>query len=99
MKVDFPGNDREKILADIQAAMGGRQLAEMVDFDLGNNGLLVTISKMGKSTLQFAESPNGDGLTYSLAKEKIAFTHKPFKDEVTEKILNVIEKAGGKVSR
>jgi hypothetical protein len=99
MKVEFSGNDRDKILGDIKAAMGGRQLAEMVNFELGSKGLIVTISKMGTSTLQFDESPSGDGLTYNLSKEKIAFTHKPFKDEVTAKILNVIEKAGGKVSR
>ena len=58
-----------------------------------------TISKLGTSILSFAEKATAGGLEYTLASEKIAFAHKAFKGEVTEKILKIVEKAGGKVMR
>jgi hypothetical protein len=97
MKVLFQETDRSKVLADIKSALGDRKLSEMVSFAMTTGNLEVTISKFGTSTLQFSEKPVANGLEYSLANEKIAFAHKAFKDEVTQKILRVIEKAGGKV--
>ena len=98
MKIDFKEKDRNKILASIQDAMGGRKLAELVKFNLKTDALEVVISKLGTSTLTFAESSAATGLSYKLTNEKIAFTHKAFKDEVTQKIMAVIEQAGGKIS-
>jgi hypothetical protein len=98
MKIDFNEKDRKKILASIQEAMGGRKLAELVKFNLKPDALEVVISKLGTSTLTFSESAATSGLTYKLTSEKIAFTHKAFKDEVTQKIMAVIEQAGGKIS-
>jgi hypothetical protein len=98
MKVAFAHKDRNKILSSIKAQMDGRKLGEMVDFALAGGLLTVTISKLGTSTLEFTETETPGGLDYTLAKEKIAFTHKAFKDEVTQKIVKVIESAGGKVS-
>lgn len=97
MKVTFAEKNRDKILESIKAAMAGRKLAEMVDIALTKGKLEVTISKLGTSTLLFQEKENDKGLEYNLTSEKIAFTHRAFKDEVTDKIVKVIEKAGGKV--
>lgn len=97
MKVSFTGKDRDKILQQIKDAMGDRSLSQMVSFKMGQGLLEVVISKLGTSTLQFKESETPAGLDFILANEKIAFTHKAFKDEVTAKIMRVIEKAGGKV--
>ena len=98
MEVDFELSDRDQILANIKKAMGGRQLSKMVDFDMQSGEMVVTISKLGKSKLVFSEKTNDKGLTYTLSKEKIAFAHKAFKDDVTDKIIGVIEQAGGTVS-
>ena len=98
MKIEFNEKDRNKILASIQDAMGGRKLAELVKFNQKTDALEVVISKLGTSTLTFAESSTTNGLTYKLSNEKIAFTHKAFKDEVTQKVMAVIQQAGGKVS-
>jgi hypothetical protein len=98
MKVTFEQKDRTKILESIQQAMSGRKLGDIVKFGLAAGKLEVVISKMGTSTLQFKESTTPTGLAYALESEKIAFTHKAFKDEVTKKIVQVIEQAGGKVS-
>lgn len=78
--------------------MGERKLADMVNFALKTGQLEVTISKLGTSVLQFSEKDTDKGLEYTLANEKIALTHRAFKDEVTQKIARVIEKAGGKVN-
>jgi hypothetical protein len=98
MKVFFTESDRSKILASIKAAMGDRKLAEIVNFSLTPGNLEVTISKLGTSTLTFKEKQVNNGFEYALANEKIAFTHKAFKDEVTDKIVKVIQAAGGQVS-
>ena len=97
MRVHFPETDRNKVLANIKTALGDRKLAEMVNFAMAPGKLEVTISKLGTSVLSFAEKSVEKGLEYTLASEKIAFAHKAFKDEVTQKIIRVIEKAGGKV--
>ena len=98
MKVLFELKDRSQILAKIQEAMGGRKLGDMVNFALSAGALTVTISKMGTSTLTFKEQDTPEGLVYKLDSEKIAFTHKAFKGEVTDKIVKVIERAGGRVT-
>lgn len=98
MKVLFTEKDRNKILARIKEAMGSRKLAEMVEFGLKPGELEITISKMGTSILRFQEKAIDQGLQYELATEKIAFTHRAFKDEVKDKILKVVEAAGGKLA-
>lgn len=97
MKVYFEGKDRHKILDNIKVAMGDRRLAEMVQFSLEDGNLNVTISRLGTSVIHFSEQETGTGLEYALKSEKIALTHRGFKDEVREKILRCLEKAGGKV--
>lgn len=97
MKISFSEKNRDKILASIKAAMTGRKLAEMVNISLTKGKLEVVISKLGTSTLTFSEQEHEGGFDYALASEKIAFTHKAFKDEVTAKIFKIIEQAGGKV--
>jgi hypothetical protein len=98
MKVLFNETDRTKILAGIKEAMGDRKLAEIVRFEMNSGTLEVIISKLGTSTLTFKEKIADQGIEYALTNEKIAFTHKAFKDEVTNKILSVIKDAGGKVT-
>ncbi len=98
MRIKFAETDRQKVLAAIQTTMGDRKLGDMVSFKLVAGGLDVVISKMGTSTISFKEKMMDDGIEYTLANEKIAFTHKPFKDEVTQKIAKVIQSSGGKVT-
>lgn len=97
MKFRFPKQDGKQIIKLIEEALGGRSLADMVKFEAGPADLIVTISKLGTSTLTFKRADAGPTeVEYTLASEKIAFAHKAFKDEVTQKLLKVIEKAGGK---
>lgn len=96
MKFVFDEKDPAKVLAAIKSTMGDRKLGEMVSFNMTGGNLDVVISKMGTSTISFKQSSSPKGLEFDLASEKIAFTHKPFKDDVTQKIVKVIEASGGK---
>jgi hypothetical protein len=98
MQIQFPDHDPQVILSKLEEAMGGRQLAKMVHFDMNGSELVVTISKLGTSTLHFACDKTPKGCHFALSKEKIALAHRPLKGEVTEKIMKVIEKAGGQIS-
>ena len=97
MKFRFPKQDGKEIVKAIEAALGGRSLADLVKFDSNATNLIVTISKLGTSTLTFSRAETGNEVEYSLKEEKIAFTHRAFKDDVTQKLMSVIAKAGGKL--
>ena len=77
--------------------MDGRSLGDLVTIDEAKGGLLVKISKLGTSSLQFDRSENGEFAIFTLSEEKIAFAHRAFKDEVKSKLVHVIEKSGGKI--
>ena len=98
MNIQFPDKDPKTIISKLQDVMGDRQLSKMVQFEMVGNEMVVTISKLGTSTLHFKCTPGEKGCHFSLTKEKVALTHKPLKGEVTSKIVKVIEKAGGTVS-
>ncbi|WP_141735360.1 hypothetical protein [Oligoflexus tunisiensis] len=98
MQIQFSENDPQAVIQKLQDAMGGRQLAKMVNFDMSGNEMIVTISKLGTSTLHFKCDQTPQGCHFALTKEKIALAHRPLKGEVTEKIVKVIQRAGGQVS-
>jgi hypothetical protein len=98
MKIKFPQQDNQEIVSNICNALGGRELGKIVDFKVVGNDLNVTISKMGTSELLFSGTKTASGWEYQLSKEKIAFTHRPFKDDVIAKIRSVIISCGGTVS-
>jgi hypothetical protein len=97
MKVQFTKKSTGEIVSSIRKTMEGRSLGDLVSIDESGQGLMVKISKLGTSTLEFERKDEGDIAIFTLTTEKIAFAHKAFKNEVTEKLVHVIEKSGGKV--
>lgn len=97
MKVQFAKQSTQTIITGLRQAMDGRALGDMVSIDEERGGLLVKISKLGTSSLQFDRSENGEFAVFTLSEEKIAFAHRAFKDEVKSKLVHIIEKSGGKV--
>ena len=98
MQIQFPDTDPQVIVEKLENAMTGRQLSKMVSFNMAGGEMVVTISKLGTSSLYFTCDKSATGCHFALIKEKIALAHRPLKSEVTEKIVKVIEKAGGLVS-
>ncbi len=95
MEVSFPEKNLGAIVDKIKTALGGRELGKMVSFDHSGSEMVVTISKFGTSTLHFDCKETSNGCHLTLGKEKIALAHKPLKGEVTDKIIKVIQQAGG----
>ncbi|MBC7658490.1 MAG: hypothetical protein H7249_02150 [Chitinophagaceae bacterium] len=98
MEVKFPEKDLGVIIGKIKDALGGRELGKMVSFDQAGNEMIVTISKFGTSTLTFSTKQTATGSELTLDKEKIALAHRALKGEVTDKIVKVIQQAGGTVT-
>ncbi len=94
MKISFPKQESKKIISAIKKAMGDRALSEMVDLSIEKSQMIITISKLGTSTLTFAKEVNDDRVFFVMTGEKIAFTHRAFKGEVTDALMKIIKKAG-----
>ncbi|SMF21607.1 hypothetical protein [Pseudobacteriovorax antillogorgiicola] len=99
MKITFPESETKTVVDNLKDAMGERALSKIVSFEINGDDLTVTLSKLGKSTLHFSRQSASEGSTFTLTKEKIALAHKALKGEVTQKIIKVIEKAGGSVDK
>lgn len=97
MKISFPKQESKKIISAIKKAMGDRALSEMVDLSIEKSQMIITISKLGTSTLTFAKEVNDDRVLFVMTSEKIAFTHRAFKGEVTDALMKIVKKAGGTV--
>lgn len=97
MKVFFGLDNAESVVTAINGALSGRRLGELVKLTASGNDLVLTISKLGTSTLTFSGKPKDKGMEFNLSSEKIAFTHKPMKEDFKEKISKAIAQAGGKI--
>lgn len=98
VNISYKDGSPEEILAAIKEKLGGRKLGKMVSFELVGTDLEVTIKKMGTSHLGFKNYGNGSGVEWRLEKEKIALSHRAFKNEVLEKLTHVIEQTGGEIA-
>ncbi len=98
MKLSFPAKSLDEIVNQINDMLTGRELGKIAKVSREGDDLLVTLSKFGTSTLIFSFENKDNQLCGELTSEKIAFTHRAFRDEVKEHLVKVIEKCGGKVS-
>lgn len=98
MKVQFPKKIKNgELVTNLQASMAGRALGDLVSISEHSEGIVIKISKLGTSTLQFDREDEGAFAVFTLTSEKIAFAHKAFKDDVKAKLVTVIEKSGGTI--
>ena len=97
MKIQFPKQLNSELVTNLKDAMAGRSLGDLVTIEEHSEGILIKITKLGTSTLQFERNDTAKFAMFTLTSEKIAFAHKAFKDEVKSKLIQVIEKSGGTV--
>lgn len=97
MKIQFPKQSNAEVIASLQKILTGRSLGDLVSIEDLGNSMMMKISKLGTSSLTFSRSESDKDVTYILTEEKIAFAHRAFKDDVKEKLIHVVEKAGGKM--
>lgn len=97
MKIGFDKHSPAEAVAALENNLSGRKLGSMVSFELDTNELVVVISKLGKSKLNFSVNKAGQNTEFNLASEKIALSHRALKDSVIEKLEKVIVESGGKI--
>lgn len=97
MKFFYKEPDTKAVADRILKELGARELGKILTLDMKKDLLSVTISKLGTSVLEFKVTSKDGGWQFDLASEKIAFTHRAFKDDVKDKFCKVIEKTGGKL--
>jgi hypothetical protein len=97
MKLKFKKQSNQAIIKSLEDAMAGRNLKDLISLEDQDNCLVVKISKLGTSTLTFSRTDHGEDAQFILSSEKIAFAHKAFKNDVTDKLIHIIKKAGGEV--
>ncbi|MEW5852479.1 MAG: hypothetical protein AB2A00_27070 [Myxococcota bacterium] len=97
MKAFFAGIKAKDIVDKVRGALQGRKLGEMSRLDVQGDRIVMTISKLGTSVLEFQTTERPDGTEVALVAEKLALAHRALRGEVKEKLAKVVEKAGGKV--
>jgi hypothetical protein len=97
MKILLPKKPIEQIARDINDVIGERKILSMVSISHNSKQLVVKISKWGTSTLTFTRTDDKASAQFSLTSEDIAFTHKPFYQEVKNQFYSVVKEAGGSV--
>lgn len=100
MEIHFQNQKPAPILAKLQNQLQNRRLGSMVTLEQHGNTLTITISKMGKSKLNFniteSSTKSGDYITkVSLVHKKISLTHRLLEKEVMAKFEKMITTAGG----
>lgn len=97
LKIHFDLKDPEEVVKLIQDQLAHHEMKKNIAFDLDDDELIVTISKLGTSKLIFREEPSTKGLTFVLASQKVALAHRAFKEEVKESIKEFVIEAGGSI--
>ena len=98
MKLCFENIEPAQVVQNLQAELKNRKWGDLVHFDSVGDDIRVTIQKMGTSTLAFQHKKTGTHHVWTLAEEKIALTHRAFKEEMKEKIVALVAKVGGSVT-
>ncbi len=97
MKIKFSRGKPETIVKRVKTEIKNKELSNLVEVSRKQKRLYLTFTKLGTTTLTFKEEPSPQGVLWALEKEKIAFSHKVFKETMTHKIHGIIEKMGGEL--
>ena len=94
MKLYFKDASPQHLANDIQNHIDNKtRYAGLVRVESRNSGFDVIIQKLGTSKLEFTQSGSG----WDLKKEKIAFSHRPYKEKVHRIIEKIVLQLGGEV--
>lgn len=89
----------DEFVRRLTGALENRELGKIVSFKKEGNAMVVTISKLGTTEQRYKIDPLGaQGFRGTLANEKLALAHRPFKSEFESKIVSAMEKLGAKVT-
>lgn len=97
-RIEVAGMAPGEFVERIKGAIAGRELGKIVGFRSSPQEIVVVFSKLGTTEITYDVRSQGDGFVATLASEKVAFTHKPFKADMAAKLVSVMQRIGAKVS-
>lgn len=86
----------QEFVSQVEAALDGRDLGEITKFQLVGQELKVIFTKLGTTELTYKIENLSQGFRAQLSNEKIAFTHRPLKADITAKLAKVMEREGAR---
>lgn len=95
-KFTIPFTKPEQFNQEFLHAIKDRNLGKITSsvYDPKEKKFILTFSKLGQSTIVYDVIPKDSSLLLSKKEEKIAFTHKPFKQEIANKLASVLKNLG-----
>lgn len=100
MKVYFTQGEPQEVVDAIQDKLRTRRLGKNLQLQLEGENISILFKKLGTSSIYFSrQSSTGEGCHYELTQEKIAFAHKPFRQEVYDKLVDIVQSIGGRVDQ
>ncbi len=97
--IRFPREEREAILKRLREAMQGSLWTPCITLEFDGSILLIKVQKLGLSLIRYQERQTETHLIYEALDEKIAWAHRPFREEVESFLLNAVAAAGGSAVR
>jgi hypothetical protein len=94
---EFADGSITEFVDRVRRALSERGLAEYVDVNLEDDGLVVGFRWMGSSELRYRLSENEAGFRAELAGERMSPFHAPFKKRFEEQFATVVGSVGAKV--
>jgi hypothetical protein len=82
----------------LKAALAGREIAKIVSFRTAPEEITVIFSKLGTTEIKYQVVSKASGFVATLATEKVALAHRPFKSEIQAKLVSAMQKIGAKVT-
>lgn len=65
-------------------------------YDAAAKKFVLTFSKLGESKITYSVTPQDSSLLLTKKEEKIAFAHRPFRQEIAAKLTQVLQGLGAK---
>jgi hypothetical protein len=96
MKIELPYGSYREGIAQLEKRIKKTPIGQWIQFEIQDSGeLRVLIQKLGTSTLEFRGGQGPGGIYWELSREKIAFSHKPFRSEAIKQIEEAVRTLGG----
>lgn len=96
-RIEMAGMAPGEFVERIRGAIAGREIEKIVSFRSAPQEIVVIFSKLGTTEIKYDVKPQGDGFVATLASEKVALAHRPFKADMESKLVAVMQKIGAKV--
>lgn len=95
-KFTIPFSQPEQFNSAFLAAIKDRNIGKIASstYNANEKKFILTFNKLGQSTITYNVMPKDSSLLLTKNDEKIAFAHRPFRQEISEKLTGILKKLG-----